>query len=266
MKDRIDSQILTHYPKTISVSKEITRQESELSAEQCDSITRSELMESLVEQISFEARQSEYIDSKSGVSARLTISAFENLNSTAERRMIINNESVTSLRISDIYGVIPSITGKIELVYEGEQEGPSKVAYILISKAVKTLFQDYFPSPEKIKKNQELNPYLAISNWFSKGNTVDILNTISDKEYERVLTSVPGLKEIVKKYHPHEKGKDQLLLMEFVLHGLAEYSMLSKYKLEYGLQFKDMLSSMFSINDSEDEDDQNITGTDDFYR
>ncbi len=266
LKDRIDSQILTHYPKTISVSKEITRQESELSAEQCDSITRSELMESLVEQISFEARQSEYIDSKSGVSARLTISAFENLNSTAERRMIINNERVTSLRISDIYGVIPSITGKIELVYEGEQEGPSKVAYILISKAVKTLFQDYFPSPEKIKKNQELNPYLAISNWFSKGNTVDILNTISDKEYERVLTSVPGLKEIVKKYHPHEKGKDQLLLMEFVLHGLAEYSMLSKYKLEYGLQFKDMLSSMFSINDSEDEDDQNITGTDDFYR
>ena len=76
---------------------------------------------------------------------------------------------------------------------------------------------------------------------------------------------MPGLKEIVKKYHPNENGKAQLLLMEFVLHGLAEYSMLSKYKLEYGLQFKDMLSSMFSI-DNEDEDDQNYTGTDDFYR
>jgi len=265
LKDRIDSQILTHYPKTISVSKEITRQEAELSPEQCDSITRNELMENLVEQIAFEARQSEYIDSKSGVSARLTISAFENLNSTAERRMIINNESSTFLRISDIYGVIPSLTGKIELVYEGEQEGPSKVAFILISKAVKTLFQDYFPSPEKTKKNQELNPYQTITNWFSKGNKIDILNTVLDKEYERVLTSVPGLKEIVKKYHPHENGKNQLLLMEFVLHGLAEYSMLSKYKLEYGLQFKDMLSSMFSI-DNEDEDDQNITGTDDFYR
>ncbi len=265
LKDRIDSQILTHYPKTISISKEITNQEAELSPEQCDSITRSELMDNLIELIAFEARQSEYIDAKSGVSARLTISAYENLNSTAERRMIINKESSTSLRVSDIYGVIPSLTGKIELVYEGEQEGPSKVAYILIGKAVKTLFQDYFPSPEKIKKNQELNPYQTIRNWFSKGNTIDILNTISDKEYERALNSVPGLKEIVKKYHPNENGKAQLLLMEFVLHGLAEYSMLSKYKLEYGLQFKDMLSSMFSI-DKEDEDDQNFTGTDDFYR
>ncbi len=264
LKDRIGSQILTHYPKSVDVSKEITQQESSLAKEQSEKIKSFPLLEDLVEQIAFEARQSEYIDSKSGVSARLTISAFENLVSTAERRMIINNEPCTYLRISDIYGIIPSITGKIELVYEGEQEGPSKVAFILIGKAVKTLFQNYFPSPEKLKKNQELNPYHSIINWFGKGNVVDILSSISDQEYEKALKAVPGLKEIVKKYQPKADEKNQLLLMEFLLHGLAEFSILSKFKLEYGVQFKDMLSSMFSMKN--EEDDQNITGTDDFFR
>ncbi len=264
LKDRIGSQILTHYPKTVEISKEITRQESNLTKEQCNSIIRHELLENLIEQVAFEARQSEYIDAKSGVSARLTISAYENLISTAERRMIINNEKETYLRIADIYGIVPSITGKIELVYEGEQEGPSKVAYILIGKAVKTLFQNYFPSPEKSKKSHENNTYQTIINWFGKGNVIDILSNVSDKEYETSLKSVPGLKEVVKKYQPKADEKSQLLLMEFVLHGLAEYSMLSKFKLENGVQFKDMLSSMFTM--SNDEDDQNITGTDDFYR
>ena len=264
LKDRIGSQILTHYPKTIEVSKEITKQESELAIEQTEKIKSNELLDNLIEQIAFEARQSEYVDSKSGVSARLTISANENLISTAERRMLLNNEPCTFTRISDLYGIITSITGKIELVYEGEQEGPSKVAFILIGKAIKTIFQNYFPSPEKLKKNQGVNPYQSIINWFSKGNSVDILNSVSDKEYEIALMAVPGLKELVKKYQPKADGNSQLLLMEFVLHGLAEHSMLSKLKLESGIQFKDMLSSMLSMNDEEDE--QNITGTDDFYR
>jgi magnesium chelatase subunit I len=222
------------------------------------------LLENLIEQVAFEARKSEYIDSKSGVSARLTITAFENLISTAERRKIINNESETQLRISDIYGIIPSITGKIELVYEGEQEGPSKVAFILIGKAIKSLFLNYFPSPEKQKKSHDANPYQAITNWFSKGNVIDILNTIPNNDYEKALKSIPGLKDVVKKYQPKADEKTQLLFMEFVLHSLAEYSMLSKYKLEYGIQFKDMLSSMFSM--SSDEDDQIIPEPDDFYR
>lgn len=264
LKDRIDSQILTHYPKTVEISREITKQESNLTDEQDKRIKSSDLLEKLIEQIAFEARQSEYIDPKSGVSARLTISAYENLISTAERRMILNNETSTTLRISDLYGVIPSITGKVELVYEGEQEGPSKVAYILISKSIKTIFQDYFPSPEKMKKSQAINPYQSIVSWFGKGNMVDILNTLSDKEYEKTLKNIPGLKEIVRKYQPRTDEKTQLLFMEFVLHGLAEHSMLSKFKLDEGLQFKDMLSSMFTLSD--EEDDPSITGTDDFYR
>ncbi len=257
LKDRIDSQILTHYPKSTQVSRQITAQESMLTKEQKESVKENELLNDLVEQIAFEARQSEYIDAKSGVSARLTISSYENLISTAERRMIINNEPEAHLRISDLYGVIPSITGKIELVYEGEQEGPSKVAHILISKSIRALFENYFPSPDKIKKNQQSNPYQAVINWFNKGNMVDILNNVSEKEYEKTLNNVPGLKDIVKKYHPNQNGNYQLLLMEFILHGLAEYSMLSKYRLELGLQFKDMLSSMFTISPEEGDEDFN---------
>ena len=262
LKDRIDSQILTHYPKTTEISKQITGQESRLSQEQRNSIKSNELVENLVEEIAFEARQSEYIDSKSGVSARLTISAFENLVSAAERRMILNDEQETSLRISDLYGVIPAITGKIELVYEGEQEGPLKVAHILIGKSIKKLFEDYFPTPDKLKKNQQINPYQAITNWFAKGNVVDIINGVSDKEYEKVLNSIPGLRDLVRKYFPKAGGQDILLLMEFVLHGLAEYSILSKFRLETGIQFKDMLSSMFTMSSEEEEDDdEDIPGT-----
>jgi magnesium chelatase subunit I len=214
-------------------------------------VATSELVENLVEQIAFEARQSEYIDSKSGVSARLPISAYESLVSTAERRMILNNENETSLRISDIYGIIPSITGKIELVYEGEQEGPTKVAHILISKSIRSIFVDHFPSPDKMKKNQPNNPYQAIVNWFSKGNTVDILSDLSSEEYQKTLNKVTGLKDLVLKYQTKATGKDQFLFMEFVLHGLAEYSLLSKFKLETGVQFKDMLSSMFTMGSEE---------------
>jgi magnesium chelatase subunit I len=255
LKDRIDSQILTHYPKSISISRSITEQEARSTSEQKDSVIVHDLLKDLIEQISFEARQSEYIDAKSGVSARLTISAFENLVSTAERRAIINKESPTFARISDLYGVIPSITGKIELVYEGEQEGPSKVAHILISKAIRSLFAEYFPTPDKLKKNQDVNIYQEITNWFNKGNIVDILNNLNEKEFENTLNKVPGLTDMVKKYFPKADKKNHLLLMEFVLYGLTEYSLLSKFKMETGVQFKDMLSSMFTMSSDEDNED-----------
>jgi magnesium chelatase subunit I len=259
LKDRIDSQILTHYPKNIILSKQITRQEAQIAEDQKVRITSHALVEDLIEQVAFEARESEYIDPKSGVSARLTISAYENLLSTAERRAILNNEANSKTRISDFYGIIPSITGKIELVYEGEQEGPAKVAHILISKAIRTLFETYFPSPDKLKKNQTANPYAQIISWFNKGNVVDVLSTASTQDYEKILNIIPGLKETVKKYVPKAEGDELLLFMEFMLHGLAEYSLLSKFKLEHGIQFKDMLSSMFSMSSDEDEDfDQDL--------
>ncbi|HRH67394.1 MAG TPA: sigma 54-interacting transcriptional regulator [Bacteroidia bacterium] len=249
LKDRIESQILTHYPKDIQTSRQITLQEANLTASQKSSISSSELAENLLEQIAFEARQSEFVDPKSGVSARLTISGYENLFSSAERRMLINKEEKAGIRIADFWGVIPSITGKIELVYEGEQEGTMIVAQNLIGKAIRSQFANYFPNPEKLKKKKEANPYTEIIEWLSAGNEIDLLNDLSDKEYRELLFSIPGLDEAIKKYHPKAKGDEKLLLMEFLLHGLAEYSLLSKNNLTKGLKFKDLFSSVFRQED-----------------
>ncbi|RZA00445.1 MAG: magnesium chelatase, partial [Sphingobacteriaceae bacterium] len=178
LKDRIESQILTHYPRSVEISRKITQQEARLTAEQKVSIEADGLVKDLVEQIAFEARNSEYIDKKSGVSARLTISAYENLVSNAERRMIINREKDTFVRISDFLGVIPAITGKIELVYEGELEGPAKVANILIGKAIKTLMLQFFPDPEKAKKSKTASPYTEITGWFGNGNNLSLVDDL----------------------------------------------------------------------------------------
>ncbi len=257
LKDRIESQILTHYPKSVAISRKITQQEASITPEQ-RVIESDGLVKDLIEQIAFEARNSEYIDKKSGVSARLTISAYENLISHAERRMLINGEKSTVVRISDFLGVIPTITGKIELVYEGELEGPAKVANILIGKAIKTLLQTYFPDPERMKKAKKDNPYADIINWFGSGNSLNLLDDITDQEYKEVLNSVPGLKQVVKQFHKDISENQTLLYMEFVLHGLAEFSLVSKGFLEKGFEFKDMFNSLFSSEFAEGDDEDNF--------
>jgi len=253
LKDRIESQILTHYPRSVEISRKITQQEASLTLEQKTSVEADGLVKDLVEQIAFEARNSEYIDKKSGVSARLTIAAYENLISNAERRMIINHEPNTFVRISDFLGVIPAITGKIELVYEGELEGPAKVANILIGKAIKTLLLKYFPDPEKAKKSKAPNPYAAIVAWFADGNTLSVLDDLSAIAYKNALNSVPGLKDVIKKFHPNLAENQQLILMEFVLHGLAEFSQLSKGFLDNGFAFSDMFNSLFNLQPDDDD-------------
>ena len=254
LKDRIDSQIITHYPKSIEIGKKITQQEAQLEPEQ-ERVQSFELAKNLVEQIAFEARESEYVDANSGVSARLTISAYENLISTAERRMLKNGAEKTTVRIADFVGVIPAITGKVELVYEGEQEGPGIVAANLVSKALRTQFVNFFPDPEEIRKSKKRdNPYQVISEWFGKGNMVDIMLDASDADYSSCLNSVPGLAVLVNKKYKKESEAYRLFLMELALHGLAEYSVLSKHTLDEGLQFKDLISSMFNIEDHTAED------------
>ena len=255
LKDRIESQILTHYPKTVEISRRITQQEASLTASQVENIEADGLVKDLIEQIAFEARNSEYIDKKSGVSARLTITAYENLVSNAERRMLINEESRTFVRISDFLGVIPAITGKIELVYEGELEGPAKVANILVGKAIKTLMSQYFPDPEKLKKSRGTNPYADVVSWFGAGNSVNIHDDLSAEQYKTTLNSVPGLKNVIKQFHPRLSENQHLLLMEFLLHGLAEFSQVSKTYLDNGYEFKDMFNSLFS-SQFDDEDDE----------
>ncbi|MEQ1587807.1 MAG: magnesium chelatase [Cyclobacteriaceae bacterium] len=259
LKDRIDSQIITHYPKSMEVSKKITQQEAQIRDEQKSLVSVPEIAKDLIEQIAFEARKSEFVDAKSGVSARLTISAFENLLAAAERRVLLNNEKNTVVRISDFSGVVPSITGKVELVYEGQQEGPGIVAHNLVGKAIRSQFVNYFPDPDKFRKQKDKSPYKKISNWFGDGNTTDLLNDMSNADYEKALRGVPGLLDLVNEYHKGQDNNLKLFFMEFALHGLAEYSLISKHNLSSGLQFKDLLSSMFSLpkdEDDESEDDE----------
>ncbi|MHA7130456.1 P-loop NTPase family protein [Algoriphagus namhaensis] len=255
LKDRIESQIITHYPKSIEIGKRITAQEANLKGKPVDKIHVPLLMQDLIEQIAIEARGSEYVDEKSGVSARLTISAYENLISAAERRLYMNGENSTVVRIADLIGVIPAITGKVELVYEGEQEGAGLVAYNLIGKAIRTQFVNYFPSPEQKKKDKEGNPYVLPLSWFGEGNVLDILASQSDKEYKQVLHEVPGLVQVVTQMVKSLPEKEKEFFMEFALHGLAEYSQLSKNLLDTGLQFKDLFSSMFDMGSGADEDE-----------
>lgn len=255
LKDRIESQILTHYPQSIEISGRITAQEARVSAEQLELVAVDGLLKDLIEQVAFEARRSEYIDQKSGVSARLTISAYENMISYAERRALVCGDAKTFVRISDLWGIIPAITGKIELVYEGEMEGPAKIAHTLIGKAIRALFPLYFPDVERVKKDKGANPYQQIMDWFNEGYTLSITNDMSNLEYQEQLMKVEGLTELVNQYQMGMSADRQTLLMEFILHGLSENSQLSKKFLNGGVNFADMFDSLFTAGADEDDID-----------
>ena len=247
LKDRIGSQILTHYPNSLEHAKKITQSQARLDQLQ-QSIEVPEVLKNLVEQIAIEARVSEFVDAKSGVSARLTISAYESLVSAAELRFLKQNQPYTFARIGDLYAAVPAINGKIELVYEGEQEGPAIIAQNLISISIRNSFLQFFPDPEKLKRKKESSDYSKIINWFSNNNILDLLDHEKDSVYAHALSFVEGLEELVSKYHPKAKGNDKLLLMEFALHGLAEHSLLSKTKLISGVSFKDLFGSLLNQN------------------
>ncbi len=243
LKDRIESQILTHYPTTIDVSKEITRQEAKIHSDQESTVTIINMHRDLVEFLSFEARESEFIDEKSGVSARLSISAMENLVSTAERRMIINGDSKTDTRVTDFWGVVPAITGKVELVYEGEQEGPYNVAMNLLSGAIKDIFLETFPAPNDFEKGVDRDPYGATKAWFSDGNQIDLLNDDDEKTYKEKLSKVAGLGRLVSDRNIPEDQK--YAYMELALHGLSELEMVSKSFVNNTISFSDPFKGMF---------------------
>ena len=255
LKDRIDSQIVTHYPKSIEIGKKITQQEAIVKTEQKGMVKTNDLIADLIEQIAMEARESEYVDSKSGVSARMTISAYENLLSAAERRSLLNGEKETYVRISDLYGVVPAICGKVELVYEGEVEGPVIVAQNLIGKAIRNQFLQYFPNPEKAKKDKRGNPYKKVTDWFGDGNTMDILSDLPNRDYEARLRTIDGLDDLVDALHSRLSKAEKLFMMEFALHGVAEHSLIGKKSMDTGQQFKDLLGSMFNPGSSFEGDD-----------
>lgn len=256
LKDRIDSQILTHYPRKIEIGQQITEQEAWTSRNGAVSVEVPPIMKELLEQIAFEARESEYIDQKSGVSTRMTITAMEQLISSAERRALLNEEESTVVRITDLFHIVPALTGKLELVYEGEQEGVLNVAKLIIGKSIKKIFARNFPDPEEQKKQDEESIYKPVLDWFANGNELDITDGMSQHEYEGALNKVQGLQQLVEN-RPVPNDKDEThVLMDFVIESLHQHSMLGKDDLDDGRSYSDMLGSMLgSMDDFDDLED-----------
>lgn len=254
LKDRIDSQIITHYPRELSVAREITRQEAWSQRNGVVQVNVPDIYRTILEHVAFEARKSEYIDQKSGVSTRMTITAMEQVISAAERRAVHNKEKETTLRMTDLYHMIPALTGKMELVYEGEQEGAVNVAKHVIGKAISGTFKTLFPDPNKRLSDETDDVYKEIMDWFASGNSLEIPDLESDKSYKKSLDNVSGLTKLVKKY----AGKDEKELypiMDFVIDSLHQFSKLGKDDLDDSRTYTDMLGSMLGgMGDFEDED------------
>lgn len=248
LKDRIASQINTHYPTSIATAKAITQQEAW--SERSTAIEVPELIRDIIEQIAFEARSSEHVDQSSGVSARLTISAFENLLSNIERRAALNKENDYYPRICDLYAVLPSIMGKVELVYEGEVEGPSIVGVSLIGEATKKAFGQYFPAPRRPKnqstenQRQTENIYEPVIDFFASGKRLELSDEMPYREYKAALMQIVGLKEIAHKYFRPANERETVLAMELVLEGLHRHNIIAKESPDNKFVYVDMLENI----------------------
>jgi magnesium chelatase subunit I len=148
--------------------------------------------------------------------------------------------------MSDLLGIIPAITGKIEVVYEGEQEGAAIVAENLIGEAVRSQFDTIFPKIEKLTKENDENPYSELLEWFSAGNRFELPENINDQEYEDLLDTIPSLRSLVTKYYSNYDTSEVPFIMEFILWSLTEYSKLGKDRYDEGFQFNDLFNSYLS--------------------
>ncbi len=254
LKDRIDAQIITHYPKELEIGIKITQQEAWHQRADSVQVHVPEVYREIIERAAFEARESEYVDQKSGVSTRMTITAMEQILSSAERRAVLNGEEEATVRIADIYHMVPALTGKLELVYEGEQEGAINVAKHIIGKAISKTFKTYFPDPQN-RNGDGKSKYEAIIEWFTKGNEINLPDVLPTKEYKHALDSVEGLKPLVISQLNKPTDDEMYAMMDLVLEALHQNSMLSKEDLDDHTTYSDMLGSMFSSINNMDEDD-----------
>lgn len=266
LKDRIASQIITHYPQDIDDAIAITEQEAWIKRYGEEGLVVPYYFKEIIERIAFEARESDFVDQKSGVSARLAIGAMETLISNAERRSLLNSDEVIVPRITDLPFVITGITGKVELVFEGEEEGISKVAQALMGRAVKTIFKKYFPDPlakpmrRKSEEGKEVKTaYDEILKWFASGNTITLTDTMPFESYLKELSKVPNLKELTaRNINIPEADRFSLAsAMEFVLDGLHQHSKLAKAEHfgKPGISYRDMVGSIFTGNFSDEEEE-----------
>ena len=252
LKDRIDSQILTHYPRSIEDAMKITSQEAWIDRPGDYELRVPKYFRKLLEAVAFKARKSEYVDQASGVSARMPITLYENVLSNMERRALREKKKIIYPRISDLHVALTAITGKIELVYEGEQEGAVIVSKKLIGKTVKDIFIKYFPKPDKKeladgRADERIGPtpYQNIFEWFSNDKTVEISDELSYEEYFQRFDRVKSLQILARKYLKIIEKEEVGLGMELILEGLHQHLMLSKREVGMGIAYKDMLKAMF---------------------
>jgi magnesium chelatase subunit I len=256
LKDRIESQVITHYPNTLDDARTITDQEAWTERPKVAKVHMPDFLREAIEQIAFEARKSEFVDQASGVSARVTIAALESIVSNAERRCLIAGQDETWVRTLDIAAAIPAMSGKLELVYEGEQEGAHKVATGIIGSAVRSVFERLFPGvyasrPRAGRKQRESvpqreeGPYKPVIDWFAKGKRLELTDEMPDKAFKSAVESVPELENLTRQYMKDLKGAELTVAMEFVLEGLHQSSLLAKEDIVRGILYCDMLGAMY---------------------
>ena len=201
----------------------------------------------IIEEVAFVARKSEFVDQSSGVSARLPISSLENLISNIEKRGLITGEKELYPRICDLIAVLPSVTGKIELVYEGEQEGHNIVAVNLVGRAVKEVFGKYFPDTKKNPTNipgREDSHYAEILKYFSTGKNVELSDESLFEDYFASLNKITGLKKVAEKHMSPSCKEELAAVMELALEGLHQNNLIGKETFENTFRYTDMLATM----------------------
>jgi len=269
LKDRISSQILTHYPDEVKTARAITEQEAWTERSGEVGLEVPEYFKELVEKIAFAARQSEFVDQSSGVSARMPISALEILYSNLERRGILKGEKRVFPRLCDLLACLPAITGKVEVVYEGEQQGTEVIAKKLIAGPIADLFKEKFPPVDSGRRTErartpppedsdepaprarsrfpaeepdKLNPvYREIVDWFAAGNRIDISDESSFSEHFQALESIPGLRRVAEEHFKPSSREETALAMELVLEGLTQHLKIAREDLDSKVSYKEML-------------------------
>jgi len=238
LKDRIASQILTHYPPSAELAARITAQEA-WTERDLPQVVVPETVRLLVEEISIAARESDLVDQTSGVSARVAISALELLVSNLERRALATGDERVHPRVCDLPLLAPAITGKIEMVYEGEQQGAELVARKLVGQAAAKLFRARFPEPAKESASEAPGPYSGILAWFASGQAVTLSDEMPFAEYEAELARVPGLMELVA--DRAAAREERAFWAELVLEGLHQAVQLARQDLDSTVSYKEML-------------------------
>ncbi len=246
LRDRISSQILTHYPRRIEDALAITAQEADVERGGAVAVDVPGWMREAVEEVAFRARASELVDQASGVSARLPIALLELVVSNAERRALLHEEPRATARPGDLHAAIAAITGKLELVFEGEREGPQKVATGLVAQALQAVFAKRFPDAYQDGEGPAAGQsvFQPVLGHFQNGGTLVLADDLAEAELEKRLGAVPGLSALAERHLDARTPGERAAGMELVLDGLAASSLLSRDVSAGGRAYRDMFEEM----------------------